>query len=92
MDSNQLKQVATRCTAAWCSQHAASVASFFAEQGSLKINDGAPAIGRDAITGSAQSFMSAFPDLMVRMDRLFVNGTNQHGSAWHGKACPDQRL
>jgi hypothetical protein len=51
---SRLNQFATRYTAAWCSQHAASVASFFAEQGSLKINDGAPAIGRDAITSSAQ--------------------------------------
>jgi hypothetical protein len=69
-----LNQFATRYTAGWCSQHAASVAAFFAEQGSLRINDGAPAIGRDAITSSAQSFMTAFPDLMVRMDRLVVNG------------------
>ena len=40
-----LNQFANRYTAAWCSQHAASVASFFAVDGSLKINDGAPAIG-----------------------------------------------
>jgi hypothetical protein len=74
MDSNTLNQFATRYTAAWCSQHAASVASFFGEQGSLKINDGAPAIGRTAITHSAQSFMTAFPDLVIKMDRLVVNG------------------
>ena len=75
MDSSKVNQFATRYTAAWCSQHAASVASFFAEQGSLKINDGAPAIGRDAITSSAQGFMTAFPDLVVKMDRLAVIGT-----------------
>jgi hypothetical protein len=75
MDANKLNDFVVRYTAAWCSQHAASVASFFAEQGSLKINDGAPAIGRDAITSSAQDFMSAFPDLVVKMDRLAVNGT-----------------
>jgi predicted ester cyclase len=69
-----LNQFATRYTAAWCSQHAASVASFFEEQGSLKINDGAPAIGRAAITNSVQSFMTAFPDIVVKMDRLLVNG------------------
>jgi predicted ester cyclase len=74
MDSSTLNQFATRYTAAWCSQHAASVASFFGEQGSLKINDGAPAIGRTAITNSAQSFMTAFPDLVVKMDRLVVSG------------------
>jgi SnoaL-like polyketide cyclase len=74
MDSSSLNQFAIRYTAAWCSQHAASVASFFGEQGSLKINDGAPAIGRAAITDSAQSFMTAYPDLVVKMDRLIVNG------------------
>jgi predicted ester cyclase len=74
MDSSTLNQFATRYTAAWCSQHAASVASFFGEQGSLKINDGAPAIGRAAVTNSAQSFMTAFPDIVVKMDRLVVNG------------------
>jgi predicted ester cyclase len=74
MDSSTLNQFATRYTAAWCNQHAASVASFFGEQGSLKINDGAPAIGRAAITNSAQSFMTAFPDLVVKINRLVVNG------------------
>jgi hypothetical protein len=73
MDPSTLNQFATRYTAAWCSQNAASVASFFEEQGSLKINDGAPAIGRAAITNSAQSFMTAFPDIVVKMDRLEVS-------------------
>ena len=76
MDSKTLNDFATRYTAAWCSQHAASVASFFEEQGSLKINDGAPAVGRAAITKSAQSFMTAFPDIVVKMDRLVVKGAN----------------
>jgi predicted ester cyclase len=75
MNSSSLNQFATDYTTAWCGQHAASVASFFAEQGSLKINDGAPAIGRDAITSSVQGFMTAFPDLAVKMDRLAANGT-----------------
>ena len=74
MDSNTLNDFATRYTAAWCSQHAASVASFFEEQGSLKINDSTPAVGRAAITNSAQSFMTAFPDIVVKMDRLVVKG------------------
>jgi hypothetical protein len=71
-----LNHFAARYTAAWCSQNPASVASFFEEQGSLKINDGPPAIGRGAITSAAQSFMTAFPDLLVRMDRLAVRGAN----------------
>ena len=36
-DSKTLSEFATRYTAAWCSQHAASVASFFEEHGYLKI-------------------------------------------------------
>jgi hypothetical protein len=74
MDSSALNEFANHYTAAWCSQHAASVASFFEEQGSLKINDGAPAVGRAAITNSAQSFMTAFPDIVVKMDRVVVKG------------------
>lgn len=61
---------AMRYTEAWCSQDPASVASFFAENGSLKINDGPPSVGRAAITEAARSFMTAFPDLVVEMDRI----------------------
>ena len=71
-----LKQFATRYTAAWCSQKAASVAEHFAEQGSLKINAGTPAVGRTAITASAQAFMTAFPDMIVAMDSLIENGSH----------------
>ena len=70
MDPTKLTDFATRYTAAWCSQNAASVASFFAKDGSLTINQGSPAIGRAAITAAAQGFMTAFPDLIVTMDRL----------------------
>jgi uncharacterized protein (TIGR02246 family) len=76
MDDNKLRNFATRYTAAWCSQNAASVASFFAENGSLKINNGDPSIGREAITKAAQGFMTAFPDMIVKMDSLSVNEDN----------------
>lgn len=69
-----LDDFAIRYTAAWCSQQAASVATFFAENGSLTINGGTPAVGRAAITAAAQGFMTAFPDMVVRMDRLDVDG------------------
>lgn len=67
-----LTDFARRYTAAWCSQDAGSVAAFFAPEGSLQVNDGAPAVGRDAITAVAQGFMTAFPDLRVLMDDLVV--------------------
>lgn len=66
----QLRDFATRYTAAWCSQDAASVSKFFAPSGSLTINGGTPSAGRNAITKAAQGFMTAFPDLKVYMDDL----------------------
>ena len=74
MNAAELNGFAARYTAAWCSQHAPGVASFFAEHGSLTINDGIPAAGRAAITASAQAFMTAFPDMIVAMDSLVLDG------------------
>ena len=67
---------ATDYTAAWCSQQPIRVAEHFAENGSLKINDGAASVGRDAIKNAAQGFMTAFPDMVVKMDSLEVQGTH----------------
>ena len=74
MNSEKLNEFAIRYMAAWCSQNAASVASFFAAGGSLRINEGNPSVGRTAITAAAQEFMSAFPDMVVKMDRLGADG------------------
>ena len=71
-DLIELRSLAERYTAAWCSQNPASVAAFYSDQGSLRVNDGAAAVGRDAIAEVAQSFMTAFPDLCVVMDELRV--------------------
>ena len=74
MDIAKLNEFGARYTAAWCSQDAASVAAFFAEQGSLTINDGTPSVGRTAITAAAQGFMTAFPDMVVAMDGVGLDG------------------
>jgi uncharacterized protein (TIGR02246 family) len=74
MDANRIREFAIKYTAAWCSQKAANVAGCYTENGSLKINDGAPAVGRAAITAAAQRFMSAFPDMVVKMDGVRVEG------------------
>lgn len=71
---DQLRSFAVAYTAAWCSQDPAQVAAHYAPDGSLTINDGAPSIGRDAITEAARSFMDAFPDLQVLMDDLRLDG------------------
>ena len=73
-DMERLWEFATRYAAAWCSQNAASVAAFFSPDGSLAINEGAPSVGRAAITQAAQDFMTAFPDMRVVMDDVRVKG------------------
>lgn len=72
--ASDLNDFARRYTAAWCSQDPANVAAFYAVNGSLTINDGAPAVGRRAISEAARSFMDAFPDLQVIMDELLIQG------------------
>lgn len=73
-DQETLRSFAEDYTAAWCSMDPASVAAHFAPGGSLAINGGPPAVGRDAITATAQSFYTALPDMQVYMDDLIVNG------------------
>jgi predicted ester cyclase len=43
---------------------------FYAEDGSLQVNDEEPAVGENAITNVAKGFMDAFPDMIVSMDSL----------------------
>ena len=81
-DDASFREFATRYTAAWCSQDAAGVASFFEPDGSLKINDGAASVGRVEITAVAQSFMTAFPDLRVAMDDLAIEDGSRATYHW----------
>ena len=73
-DFAELTSFANRYAEAWCSQNPDSVAGFFAENGSLRVNDGAPAVGRAAIAETARGFMRAFPDLIVTFDKLERQG------------------
>jgi uncharacterized protein (TIGR02246 family) len=77
LELSQLRDFAKRYTAAWCSQNAASVAAFFSPNGSLSVN-GAPAVGRAAITEVAQGFMTAFPDMQLTMDDILIHGDRAH--------------
>ena len=70
MTSSPLTEFATRYAKAWCSQNLESVAAFFAERGSIAINNGPPAVGRAAIAREAQAFMTTFPDMIVTFDKL----------------------
>src|SRR6185436_14209681 len=74
LEPAKLRDLAHRYTAAWCSQDPASVAAFYSPNGSFKVNGGAPAVGRTAITKVAQGFMTAFPDMQVLMDDVLEQG------------------
>jgi len=73
-DSNELNDFAARYAKAWCSRNPKSVAAFFAERGSISINNGPPSVGRTAIAREAQAFMSTFPDMIVTFDKLEPRG------------------
>src|SRR5438094_6810658 len=51
-----------------------AVAAHYAPEGSLAINGGEPAVGRDAITAVAASFFEALPDMQVFFRDLVVDG------------------
>jgi uncharacterized protein (TIGR02246 family) len=74
IDTRQLRDIGARYTAAWCSQDPERVAAFFSTGGSLTINGGAPAVGRGAIREVVRGFMTAFPDLVLTMDGVSVQG------------------
>jgi len=69
-DLAEIAEFAKRYAKAWCSQNPESVAAFFAERGSISINNGPPAVGRAAIAKEVQAFMTTFPDMVVRFDKL----------------------
>jgi uncharacterized protein (TIGR02246 family) len=79
-DLAELDKFAKRYAKAWCSQNPESVAAFYAENGSLCVNDGTPAVGRAAIAEEARGFMRTFPDMVVAMDDVTrdSDGTKFH--------------
>jgi uncharacterized protein (TIGR02246 family) len=75
MDQSQLTALATRYAATWSSQNPKGLASFYTENGSITVNAGAPAVGRAAIAAKAAEFMTAFPDMTVKMDSVTLDGS-----------------
>ena len=59
-------------TDAWNSKQPEKMASFYAENGMLTVNNGTPAVGRKRLAETAQSYMEAFPDMELTMDSLTV--------------------
>ena len=76
MDQSQLYDFAARYTAAWSSQDPSQVAAFFSPNGSISVNDGAPAVGRSSIAELVRGFMKTFPDLRITFDELRIE--NEH--------------
>jgi SnoaL-like protein len=73
-ERGDLENFAARYAKAWCSQNPESVAAFFAENGSLKVNDDPPAVGRAAIAAIAGGFMRDSPDMVVTFDKFEPRG------------------
>jgi len=76
LSQDELSDFARRYTEAWCSGDPSRVADHYSPQGSLTINEGTPAIGRDAVRETARGFMVGFPDLLVEMDELHFDGAS----------------
>ncbi len=80
MNHVQLTDFATRYAAAWSSQDPDRFAGFYSEGGSLRVNTGAPSVGRAAIRATALNYMTAFPDMVVRTDSVIQTAT---GAIFH---------
>lgn len=76
MNQTELTDFAIRYAAAWSSRNPASLALFYADNGSLTVNAGAPSVGRAAVTATARGYMTAFPDMVVKMDQVSQDGSH----------------
>ena len=75
MNFAESQKIAASYAEAWCSQDPESVAAFYAQGGSLRVNDGPPAVGREAIAEVAQGFMRDFPDMKIMMDKVVADAS-----------------
>ena len=75
MSFAQLQEFGASYAEAWSSQDPESVAAFYAEGGSLRVNDGPAAVGRAAIARVAQGFMRELPDMKVSLDKVVADAT-----------------
>jgi len=85
MNQAELDDFGTRYAAAWSSRNPDSLAAFYSETGSLRVNSDEPAVGRAAVRATALGFMTGFPDMVVRMDSMVPtpSGANFHWT-WTG--------
>jgi nuclear transport factor 2 (NTF2) superfamily protein len=80
MELFALQEFARRYTDAWNSRSPEKVAACYAPNGSLRVNEASPAVGRAAVTEVARGFMTAIPDMRLIMNDLVrqPNGVEFH--------------
>ena len=84
MPHGDLTSFATRYAAAWSGKDPVAFAAFYDENGSLIVN-GSASVGRAAITETARAYMTAFPDMVVKLDSLRENdGATVFHWSWTG--------
>ncbi len=75
LSRSDAEELGRKYTDAWCSHDPNAVASFYAPDGQIVINDGEPYSDRSAVAELAQGFYDGFPDLVIRMDGIRTSGT-----------------
>ncbi len=76
IDVPAVTKMAADYTAAWNSKSAKAVASFYAENGEIIINNGEPWSGRSRVQDMAAGFYADVPDLTLTCDDLRCAGTH----------------
>jgi len=76
MDPMIIAKTATDYTAAWNTKSPEAVASFYAQDGGITINQGAPWSGRDRVRDMAAGFFQDVPDLTLTCDDVRVSGNH----------------
>ena len=85
LSNERLQAFAASYAAAWNSGDPGRVARHYGEDGSLAINGGEPAVGREALAEVAESFMTGFPDMELDFDGLtFEDGRIQFHWTFRG--------
>jgi uncharacterized protein (TIGR02246 family) len=74
IDPNAVARMARDYTAAWNSKSPEAVASFYARDGEIVINRGAPWSGRDKVAEMAAGFYADVPDLALVCDEVRCAG------------------
>ena len=72
VDNARLTAFAESYTTAWNSGDPTAVAAHYSPTGSLAINGGPPAVGREALASVAASFFEALPDMKLYLRELVV--------------------